>query len=110
MISSNGYAGTQTPSIRFADYQEWTTDTAALFTQIAFYRPTAKSVHLPRRPAARLAIAQASDNLLQLLNVPARARGPIRRGTWTVAAHSHPQRVAQDLRRRSLPRRPDRRH
>jgi hypothetical protein len=70
MISSDGYAGTQAPSIRLADYQEWTTDTAALFTEIAFYRPAAKSVHLPRRPAARLAIAQASDNLLQLLNLP----------------------------------------
>jgi hypothetical protein len=70
MISSKGYAGTQSPSIRLADYQEWTTDTATLFTEIAFYRPTAKSVHLPRKPAARLSIAQASDNLLQLLNLP----------------------------------------
>ncbi|MGA9984644.1 MAG: hypothetical protein WBP95_14305 [Acidobacteriaceae bacterium] len=76
MISSSGFAGTRAPSIRFADYQEWTTDTAALFTEIAFYRPTAKSVHLPRRPAARLSIAQASDNLLQLLNLPVAHAGP----------------------------------
>jgi hypothetical protein len=76
MISSNGYAGTQAPSIRFADYQEWTTDTAALFTQIAFYRPTVKSVHLPRKTEARLSIAQASDNLLQLLNLRISHGGP----------------------------------
>ena len=75
MISSNGYAGTQAPSIRFADYEEWTTDTAALFTQIAFYRPTAKSVHLPRKPEARLSIAQTSDKLLQLLNLPGARAG-----------------------------------
>ena len=110
MISSSGFAGTRAPSIRFADYQEWTTDTAALFTEIAFYRPTAKSVHLPRRPAARLSIAQASDNLLQLLNLPVAHAGPsvaepgqsrliLTRSAW--------QRI---LRRRSLPCRPDRRH
>ena len=75
VISSNGYAGTQAPSIRFADYEEWTTDTAALFTQIAFYRPTAKSVHLQHKPEARLSIAQASDNLLQLLNLPGARAG-----------------------------------
>jgi hypothetical protein len=87
MISSNGYAGTQAPSIRLAEYEEWTTDTATLFTQIAFYRPIAKSVHLPRHPAARLSVAQASDNLFQLLD------GPVTYGGTSVAEPGEPRLV-----------------
>jgi len=70
MISSCGYASTQSPSIALADYQEWTTDTAALFTQISFYRLTIKGVHTAHHAAARLSMAQASDNLLRLLDLP----------------------------------------
>jgi len=70
LISSHGYAGTQSPSITFADYEEWTTDTANLFTQIAFYRPTVKGVHVAQHEGERLSVAQASDNLLHLLGLP----------------------------------------
>ncbi len=78
MISSTGYAGTESPSIRLSDYQEWTTDTTALFSQIAFYRPVTRGVHLTHHPAARLFVAQASASLLQVLDLPsvARAGGP----------------------------------
>lgn len=69
VISSDGYAGTESPSIRFSDYKEWTTNTGALFSQIAFYRPTIKGVHLAHHLAARLAVAQATPNLFQLLNL-----------------------------------------
>jgi hypothetical protein len=70
LISSHGYTGTQSPSIALADYEEWTTDTAPLFTEIAFYRPTVKGVYLAHHEAEHLAVAQASDNLLQLLDPP----------------------------------------
>ena len=70
VISSRGYAGTQSPSITLADYEEWTTDTGALFSQIAFYRPAIKGVNLVHRAPARLHVAQASDNLLHLLDLP----------------------------------------
>jgi hypothetical protein len=70
LISSHGYAGTQSPSIALSDYEEWTTDTATLFTQIAFYRPAIKGIHLPLHPAARLKVALASNNLLQVLDLP----------------------------------------
>jgi hypothetical protein len=73
MISSDGYAGTQVPSIALTDYEEWTTDTANLFTQIAFYRTTTKSVHMAHHASARLSAAQASGNLLELLDPRAHA-------------------------------------
>jgi hypothetical protein len=76
MISSNGYAGTQVPSIAFTDYEEWTTDTANLFTQIAFYRPTIKSAHVAFHDSAPLFVAQASDNLLEVLDPRAHAAMP----------------------------------
>jgi hypothetical protein len=91
LISSNGYAGTQSPSIRFGDYEEWTTDTAALFKQIAFYRPTAKAVYLAHHPAAQLSLAQASGNLLALLGLsvagpptqyPGQSRLILSQATW----------------------------
>jgi hypothetical protein len=70
MISSNGYAGTQVPSIALTDYEEWTTDTANLFTQIAFYRPTTKPVYAAHHDSVPLSVAQASNNLLELLDLP----------------------------------------
>ena len=48
MISSGGYSGTQSPSIRFQDYQAWKTSTRHLFTGVAFYQPILKRVHIAR--------------------------------------------------------------
>jgi hypothetical protein len=104
MISSSGYAGTQSPSIALADYEEWTTDTAALFTQIAFYRPTTKGLHVARHARLRLAMAQASDNLLQLLDLPdsgrvmpatapGEARLVLSRTAWRTLYHGDPHLV-----------------
>lgn len=70
VISSNGDAGTRAPSIRYSDYREWTTDASALFSQLAWYRTTTKGIHLAQHRPARLAVAEASDNLPQLLNLP----------------------------------------
>lgn len=100
LISSRGYAGTQSPSIALSDYEEWTTDTATLFTQIAFYRPTIKGVHLEHFEAAQLAVAQASDNLLQLLDLrpasvpavtePGEPRLVLRRNAWRTLYRGDP--------------------
>ncbi|MGC2621121.1 MAG: hypothetical protein WA414_18905 [Acidobacteriaceae bacterium] len=70
VLSSNGQPGTQAPSIRLADYREWTTDTAGLYKQIAFYQPTMQRVHFTHHPTATLSVAVASANLLEMLGVP----------------------------------------
>jgi hypothetical protein len=101
VISSDGYAGTESPSIRFSDYEEWTTNTSALFSQIAFYRPTIKGLHLEHHLAARLEVAEASPNLFQLLNLrisgvlaaesgPSRSRLFLSREAWHVFYSSDP--------------------
>jgi hypothetical protein len=101
LISSQGYRGTQSPSIALSDYEEWTTDTATLFTQIAFYRPTVKGVYLAHFEAAHLSVAQASDNLLQLLDLhpasevaavtePGEPRLVLRRSAWRALYHGDP--------------------
>ncbi len=70
MISSGGYAGAQSPTIRFHDYQSWKTSTHHLFTGVAFYQAILKRVHIARHPGTELSIGRASDNLFELLNVP----------------------------------------
>ncbi len=106
IISSSGYAGAQSPSIRLDDYEEWTTDTATLFRQIAFYRPTDKAVYLAHHPAVRLSLAQASDNLLALLGLPPNTADPsaphpaqprliLTRTAWRKTFHSDPHLVGR---------------
>ncbi|HEX4039558.1 MAG TPA: hypothetical protein VHX37_15980 [Acidobacteriaceae bacterium] len=70
VLASNGEAGTHAPSIRFADYREWTSDTSALFTSLAWYRPAIRDVYLIRHRPARLHLAEGSQNLLQVLELP----------------------------------------
>jgi len=70
VISSSGYAGTESPSIRLSDYEEWTGNARALFSRIAFYRRAIKGVYLAHHPAAQLVVAQASPDLLEVLNLP----------------------------------------
>lgn len=105
LISSNGYAGTQTPSIAFADYREWTTDTANLFTEIAFYRPVVKGLYVAHHDATRLTVAQASGNLLQVLGVGgggavasgtgSETRLVLRRSAWRRLYQSDPNLVGR---------------
>ena len=70
LISGNGHPGTQAPSIRLADYREWTTDTAGLYKQVAFYQPSIQRIHMTHHVTARLSVAVASGNLLQMLGLP----------------------------------------
>jgi hypothetical protein len=69
MISSGGYAGAQSPSIGFQDYQSWKTSTRHLFTDLAYYQPIRRRVHVTRHRGAELSIGRASDNILKLLHV-----------------------------------------
>ena len=73
MISSGGYAGAQAPSIPLQDYESWKTSTRHLFTGIAFYQPIRRRVHVAKHRSAELSIGRASDNLFQLLQLPAPA-------------------------------------
>ena len=70
MISSGGYSGAQSPTIRLRDYQSWKTSAQHLFTGVAFYEPIRKRVHITPHLFAELSIGRASDNLFQLLNLP----------------------------------------
>jgi hypothetical protein len=78
MISSGGYAGAQSPSIGFQDYQSWKRSTRHLFTDLAFYQPILRRVHVSRHRGAELSIGRASDNIFKLLHldVPPIAPGP----------------------------------
>jgi hypothetical protein len=69
LISSSGATDPATPSIRVSDYREWTRNAAPLFSELAFYRVTGKTLHLGDGPERRLVVAQASPNLLQLLGL-----------------------------------------
>ncbi|HZZ37538.1 MAG TPA: hypothetical protein VFE06_00305 [Acidobacteriaceae bacterium] len=69
LISSSGSADLATPSIPVSDYREWTTNTAPLFSELAFYRVAGKTLHLADGPERRLVVAQASPNLLHLLGL-----------------------------------------
>ena len=98
VISGNGEPGT-VPSIRYADYREWTTDATALFTQLAWYRPTVKDIYVAQYRPAQLEVAEASDNLPQLVNLhfpaaaPQHFHGPrliLTRSAWRRAYHSKP--------------------
>jgi hypothetical protein len=75
LISSNSHPGTQAPSIRLSDYREWTTDTAGLYKQMAFYQSGVQRIHLTHHRTATLSVAVASGNLLQMLGVPEAANG-----------------------------------
>jgi hypothetical protein len=94
MISSGGYAGSQSPSIQFQDYRSWKSSTRHLFTALAFYEPLRRRVHATRHRGAELSIARASDNIFKLLHleippiVPDRSNGDfaarlyLSRRTW----------------------------
>jgi hypothetical protein len=74
MIASGGYAGTQVPTIPLQDYRSWKLSTRHLFSGLAFYQPERKRVHVAMHRRTELTIGRASDNLLQLLNLPASPR------------------------------------
>ena len=70
VISSDGYAGTQLPTIPLEDYRSWKVSTRHLFTDLAFYQPIRKRVHIAMHGGKELSIGRASGNLFHLLNLP----------------------------------------
>lgn len=70
LIASSGSIDPAAPSIHVSEFREWTTNASALFSGLAFYRLTGKTLHLADHPQRRLVIAQASSNLLHLLGIP----------------------------------------
>jgi hypothetical protein len=76
MIARGGYSGMQTPTIGLDEYLSWKTATQHLFSNIAFYQPMVKRVHVANHRGAELSIGRASGNLFQLLNLPISADRP----------------------------------
>jgi len=74
-ISQSGGAAAAYPSVRLADYQDWSHSAHHLFTELAFYQPILRRAHFERHVSTELSIARASDNLLQLLNIPISSEG-----------------------------------
>jgi hypothetical protein len=69
-ISPAGYAGAESPAIPLQEYREWQTNTGKLFSELAWYHPSAKNVTLGHGPAVRLSIGVASANFFQVLRIP----------------------------------------
>jgi hypothetical protein len=99
-ISSDGYEGTQFPSIAISDYREWKADASRLFTEVAFCRPVVRRIDLDHHRPVNLAVAIASENLLRVLDVPDVPRGsPAFRGrelfltesAWRLHFHADPR-------------------
>jgi hypothetical protein len=72
-ISRGGYSGAQFPTIEFGDYQSWKTSTHHLFTDVAFYQPVRKRIHIAKHRSAELSVGWASDNFFKLLSLPVSA-------------------------------------
>lgn len=69
LISRFGAVGREVPSIYWSEYNEWTSDTASLYQQIAYYAPEAATLHIRHQRAARLVVAVASGSLLEVLQI-----------------------------------------
>jgi hypothetical protein len=76
LISPSSAAMSPIPTIRVGDYRSWLTNTHGLFTDIAFYQPTSKRVHISQHRAADFSIIRASANIFDLLKIPAFALKP----------------------------------
>jgi hypothetical protein len=100
LVTSSGSSDPATPSIRVSDYREWATNTASLFSELAFYRVAGKTLHLADRPARRLVVAQASPNLLHLLGIGSASASAapalyITRAAWQTRYHRDPHLVGR---------------
>jgi hypothetical protein len=69
MISAHRHRVLRAPTIPIDRYQAWTNGARSRFTGLAFYQPILSQVRISPREAAELSIAQASDNLFELLNL-----------------------------------------
>ena len=101
VISSDGYAGTQSPSISLAHYREWRANGSHLFRQVAFCRPEVRRMRLAHHPPAEIAVAVASENLLRVLGFSgAESRSGegrlfLSRSVWRTQFHADPRVIGQ---------------
>lgn len=77
LISRSGHLSKPYPTVPLAEYLSWTTSTHSLFTEIAFYQPIVRRVHVARHRRAVLSIARASDNIFAVLHIPVLPVAPI---------------------------------
>jgi hypothetical protein len=71
LISPGGHISDPFPAIPLANYQSWKTNTHELFNGMAFYRPTTTRVMVGSHQGVEMSVALVSDNLFQVLGVPA---------------------------------------
>lgn len=67
LITRYGDADGQQPRIRLSDYREWTTNTAGLYSQLAYFAPETVEVHLTHHRSPHLRVAVATGDLLDTL-------------------------------------------
>jgi hypothetical protein len=77
LISRQGLAEVQVPTIRLEEYEQWRATTHKFFTKLAFYEPVKKRVRVTGDSTVELSIARATANLFDLIDTPAVLRAHI---------------------------------
>ncbi|MGA9956949.1 MAG: hypothetical protein WBQ06_01620 [Acidobacteriaceae bacterium] len=102
LISPSGHTAEPFPSIALANFQSWRSNTHDLFNGMAFYRPIVARLLLGGHQGSKMSLALASDNLFQVLGVPAdfyiptsknpanAARLVLSRSAWKKYFHGNP--------------------
>ncbi len=70
LIAPSGSSMSPLPSIRLSDYRSWQTNTRNLFTELAYYQPLVKRVHIAPHRTAELSVVRGSATLFDLLKFP----------------------------------------
>lgn len=76
MISYGGASAEHLPTIRFSNYQSWKSSTRKLFTDLAFYEPSLRRIHVGPHRTVELSVAYGADNLFDVLGVPLSSKAP----------------------------------
>ena len=71
LISRQGFAEVQAPTIRLEEYENWRATTRRFFSNLAFYQPVRKRVHTAGNSSIELSMARATANLFDLLDARA---------------------------------------
>jgi hypothetical protein len=66
LIAREGFAKASTPTVRLDDYRRWRSSTRKFFSDIAFYEPVLKRVHIAPHRVAQLQLARSTSNLFAL--------------------------------------------
>jgi hypothetical protein len=71
LISRQGLAEVQVPTIRLEEYEQWRATTHRFFTKLAFYQPVRRRVRISGDSTVELSMARATANLFDLIDTPA---------------------------------------